>query len=309
MKLGKFELKNGLILPPVAGYSDIGMRKLCYRYGAELCFTEMVSAKGLVYGGDGSKELLYTAEEEPVRAVQLFGREESFIARAVRHEALAKFQIIDINFGCPVPKVVKNGEGSALLREPEQIYKIIKTAADAAEGRPVTGKIRAGFVQGERLAVEAALAIQEGGGAMVTVHGRTRDMLYSGKADLTIIKDVKDALRVPVVGNGDVVDRKSYLDMRSTGVDGVAIARGAIGRPYIFSEVLGQTVAYDIAALVREHLEELMKVYPERIAVNNIKKHVVQYVKGKRGNKRVKELVFCAETAEDVMNALRAMEE
>jgi tRNA-dihydrouridine synthase B len=304
MRIGNLDIKNGLILPPVAGYSDVGMRKLCYRYGAGLCFTEMVSAKGLVYGGEGSRELLYTSEEEPIRAVQLFGREESFIARAVQHEALAKFGIIDINFGCPVPKVVKNGEGSALLREPEQIYRIVKAAVDAAQGRAVTGKIRAGFTKGENLAIEAALAIQEAGGAMVTVHGRTRDMFYSGKADLTIIKDVKDALRVPVVGNGDVTDRKSYLEMLSTGVDGVAIARGAFGRPTIFSEVLGQSVSYDISELVREHLEELLKVYPERIAVNNIKKHVVFYIKGIRGNKIIKEMVFCAKTANEVLEAL-----
>lgn len=304
MRIGNYDIKNGLIFPPVAGYSDAGMRKLCYRYGAGLCFTEMVSAKGLVYGGEGSRELLYTSEEEPIKAVQLFGREEDFIARAVRHEALSKFQMIDINFGCPVPKVVKNGEGSALLKEPGQIYRVIKAAVDAADGRIVTGKIRAGFTRGEHLAVEAALAIQEAGGAMVTVHGRTRDMLYSGRADLGVIKDVKDALRVPVVGNGDVVDRKSYLEMLSTGVDGVAIARGAFGRPYIFAEVLGQSVSYDIVALVREHLDELLKAYPERVAVNNIKKHVVFYVKGIRGGKVVKENVFRAETAGQVMRAL-----
>lgn len=308
MRIGKFELKKGLILPPIAGYSDIGMRMLCLRYGAELAFTEMVSAKGLVYNSEGTKELLVTHATEKIKAVQLFGREEEFIERAVRHEALAKFDIIDINFGCPVHKIVRSGEGSALMKEPEQVYKIIKRAAEAAEGRPITGKIRAGFSGGSRNAVEVGLAIQEAGGAAVTVHGRTRDMMYSGRADLSIIKEVKDALGITVVGNGDVTDKESYLNMLSTGVDGVAIGRGAIGRPYVFAEVLGvPSEGIEIAELVREHLDELLKYYPERVAVNNIKKHVVFYVKGVKGSKKIKENVFRAETRTQILDSFAAI--
>ncbi|MDD3946271.1 MAG: tRNA-dihydrouridine synthase [Clostridia bacterium] len=303
MQIGEFVLQNGLILPPIAGYSDIGMRMLCVRYGAELTFTEMVSAKGLVYNNENTKELLFTHDTEPIKAVQLFGREEDFFQKAIRHEALRPFDIIDINFGCPVNKIVRNGEGSALMKEPEQIYKIIKKCIEAADGRPVTGKIRAGFSQEWRNAVEVALAIQDAGGAMVTVHGRTRDMMYSGKADLEIIKEVKDAVSIPVTGNGDVCDRESYLRMLSTGVDGVAIARGAIGRPSIFSEVLGKGVQFEIKELVREHLDELLKYYPERVAVNNIKKHVACYVKGQRGAKQRKEQVFRAETTTQILDS------
>ncbi|HOB64086.1 MAG: tRNA dihydrouridine synthase DusB [Clostridiales bacterium] len=304
MKLGRFELKHGLILPPIAGYSDVGMRMLCIRYGAELTFTEMVSAKGLVYGNENTRELLITHETEKIKAVQLFGREEGFIARAVQLEPLKKFDIIDINFGCPVHKIVKSGEGSALMKEPEQVYKIIKYAVEAAEGRLVTGKIRAGWSKDFRNAVEVALAIQEGGGAMVTVHGRTRDMLYSGFADPGIIKEVKDSLKIPVVANGDIADRESYLRMLSaTGADGVAIGRGAIGRPYVFSEVLGKTVEYDIGELLREHIEELLKYYPERVVVNNIKKHAAFYVKGRKGAKQIKESVLRAATVKEVLDS------
>lgn len=303
MRIGKFELDNGLILPPIAGYSDIGMRMLCIRYGAELAFTEMVSAKGLVYNSENTKELLVTHKTETVKAVQLFGREEEFFEKAIRHEALSEFDIIDINFGCPVHKIVRSGEGSSLMKEPEQVYKIIKASVAAAGGRPVTGKIRAGFSQDYRNAVEVALAIQEGGGSMVTVHGRTRDMMYSGYADLKIIKEVKSAVGIPVVGNGDVIDRKSYLNMLSTGVDGVAIGRGAIGRPYVFSEIMGIAAEYDIKELVKEHLDELLKYYPEKVAVNNMKKHVVFYVKGQKGAKQIKESVFRAETAVQILDS------
>lgn len=302
MRIGNFELENNLILPPIAGYSDIGMRMLCIRYGADIAFTEMVSAKGLVYNNENTKDLLVTHASERIKAVQLFGREEEFFARAIRHEALDGFDIIDINFGCPVHKIVRSGEGSALMQEPQQVYNIIKASVEAAEGRTVTGKIRAGFAPERRNAVEVALAIQEAGGGMVTVHGRTRDMMYAGRADLQIIKDVKDALKIPVVGNGDVADRQSCLNMLSTGVDGVAIARGAIGRPYVFCEVLGKNPDYDINNLIKEHLQELLKYYPQRVAVNNMKKHIVLYTKGQKGAKQIKERVFGAETAQQILD-------
>jgi MazG family protein len=297
MKIGKLSPGTDLILPPVAGFSDIGLRRLCKRYGAGLTFTEMVSAKGLVYGNENTAALLLTDGSEDIKGVQLFGREPEIIAKAAVLPELEKFQIIDINAGCPVPKIVKNGEGSALMKEPLLIHNIVRAVKEAAPDREVTVKMRAGFDKNSVNAVECALAAEKGGASAVTVHGRTRDTMYSGKADLSIIRAVKDALKIPVIGNGDVIDRESYLRMLEyTGADGVAIARGAVGRPWVFSEVRGIPVEYDLFSTVKEHIEILASVLPEKLVVNVMKKHIAAYMKGVRGGKQVKEVAYAAES-------------
>ena len=303
MKIGNLETKSNYFLPAIAGYSDVAMRVLCYRYGAGLCFTEMVSAKGLCYGSENTKALLVTDDREDFKAVQLFGREPEFIARAIKHEALKKFNIIDFNFGCPVPKIVGNGEGSAMMKEPDLVKKIIETAVEASEGKVITAKIRAGFNKDSVNAVEVACAIEEGGASMVTVHGRTRDMFYTGKADLDIIKKVKDSVKIPVVGNGDVVDKESASRMfEVTGCDGIAVARGALGRPYIFAELRDESSAIQVLDLLKEQAVMLSKVMPERIAVNNMKKHIAFYMKGIRNGKDVKLKAFQARTLDDILS-------
>ncbi|MFA5449448.1 MAG: tRNA-dihydrouridine synthase [Clostridia bacterium] len=306
MKIGKFSLPTHLILPAIAGFSDVGLRMLCLRYGASLTFTEMVSAKGLLYGNENTAALLTTHPSEKIKAVQLFGGEPEIIASAIQTKELEKFDIIDINFGCPVPKIVKNQEGSALMRMPYLVHNIIKAAVAAADGRAVTAKIRAGFSPEEKNAPEVAKACEEGGAAMVTIHGRTRDMFYSGVSDLEIIRKVKDAVKIPVVGNGDVVDRNSYLRMLEyTGVDGVAIARGAIGKPYVFAEVRGVEADYNIAKLISEHTRELLKTMPEFAAVNNMKKHIAAYVRGLVGAKKIRTDIYNAESLADIDRIVR----
>ncbi len=305
MKIGNLTLQSNAILPAIAGYSDVGMRMLCSQFGAGITYTEMVSAKGLLFNNENTKALLATNEHENIKGVQLFGREPELIARAICKPELAKFDIIDINMGCPMPKIYKNGEGSSLMREPKLVEEIIRSAVAVSGGRPVTGKIRAGFSQEERNAVEVAQAIQAGGGSAVTVHGRTRDMLYSGTADLDIIKSVKEAVTIPVLGNGDVVDRQSYLKMMEyCGVDGVAIARGAVGRPYIFKEVQGEQPEVIISDLIKSHISALIGSMPERVIVNSMKKHIASYYKGMKGNKQIKTAIMQATTLQEVYSML-----
>lgn len=306
MKIGNITVSGDLILPAIAGYGDAGMRMLARRYGAALTFTEMVSAKALVYGNNNTKTLLHTAVNEDVKGIQLFGSEPYFFAKAIRLPELDKFDIIDINMGCPMPKIYKNGEGSALMRNPVLVREIVEAAVSAAGERPVTVKIRAGFSAKEINAPEIASAAEDGGASAVTVHGRTRDMLYGGKSDNGIIAKVKNAVKIPVIGNGDVIDRESYLRMKEeTGADGVAVARAAVGRPYVFAEITsGEKISADIKSLVTEHLLEILRYMPERQAVNSLKKHISAYYKGVRGGKEVKLAAFKAENIEELLDCL-----
>ncbi len=288
-----------LILAPIAGYSDVGMRTLCAEYGAGLTYTEMVSAKGLHYNNENTKDLLHVGREEKNVGVQLFGSDPDIIAEAINGDALKDFSIVDINMGCPVPKIVNNGEGSALMKNPDLIYKIMKRATEGTD-KKITAKIRAGYYNGYENAVECALALQEGGASMVTVHGRTREMFYSGRADYGIIEKVKESLDIPVCGNGDVTDRESYLRMKeTTGVDYVMIARGAIGRPYVFADILGREYTYDIKETILRHIGYL-SFLPERVVVNCMKKQIGFYVKGTNGQKKVKEKVFSSQNLEEL---------
>ncbi len=307
VKIGDIELNSKFILPAIAGFSDIGLRVLSYRYGAGLCVGEMVSAKGLVYGSDNTEALLKVDAREPIKAVQLFGSEPEFIERAVKHKALNKFDIIDLNFGCPVPKIVKNGEGSALMRDPYRLGTVVSTAVKASGGRPVTAKMRIGFNENEINCVRVAKEIEEAGAVAITVHGRTREQFYSGEVNLDAIKAVKDAVGIPVFGNGNVTDAHKADEMfEHTSVDGIAVARGAIGRPYIFTELMGQVPVYDITELIMEHFALLESTMPERVAVNCIKKHIAAYTYGLRGGKDIKNKVFASTTRDEIIDVAKS---
>ena len=237
MKIGNITLNNNIFLAPMAGITDLPFRIMCKRYGAGLTYTEMVSSKALYYDDKKTMSLITTTQEEKPFAVQIFGSDPDIMAKTAYKALSTGASIIDINMGCPAPKVANNGDGSALLNNPELIGKIVKAVSGAVDV-PVTCKIRSGFK--EVADVEyIAKTIEQNGASLITVHPRTREMYYSGTADRSIIKLVKQSVCIPVIGNGDIFDAQSAIDMLSdTGCDGVMVARGAQGNPFIFRQIL-----------------------------------------------------------------------
>ena len=226
--------------------------------GASLTVTEMVSAKALMYESAKTYDLLQTFEGEKPVAVQIFGREPEIMALACKNPALDKFDIIDINMGCPAPKIVKNGEGSALMKEFDLAKDIIKACVNATK-KPVTVKFRLGFEEDNIVAVEFAKMCEESGASAITVHGRTREQFYSGKVNYEAIKAIKQAVKIPVIGNGDITDKESLKRMLATGVDAVMIGRGAIGNPWIFKELLGEPYIKDKLNIIKKQIEYLIQ--------------------------------------------------
>ena len=299
IRIGNLELASPWLLAPMAGFTDAVMRTLCEEQGAALTYTEMVSAKGLYYGGSKTEELTYIPEDAGPTAIQIFGSEPEIMAYAARELDSLPDRVLDINMGCPVPKVVRNGDGSALMRDPGLVHDIVK-AVTAATGKPVTVKIRKGLEEKTPNAVEVALAAQEGGASAVCVHGRFRSQYYSGEADRGIIKDVKDALSVPVIASGDVTDAASGMSMlEETGCDMVMIGRGALGNPWIFRELDAAWKGEEIPprpseeekiSMMIRHLEMLCGLKGERTGVREFRKYIMRYTKGMRGAAAVRRL-------------------
>ena len=236
-KIGNVQLKNPFILAPLAGITDAPFRRICGEMGAALVCSEMVSAKGLWYKDKNTDKLLDILPGEAPVSYQIFGHEPEIVAEAVRMLNRRSNVLLDINMGCPVPKIVRNEEGSALMRKPKLVYEVVRAAVEASE-KPITVKIRAGWNDAEKNAAEVARAIEAAGASAVAVHGRTREQFYSGSADWTVIADVKQAVSIPVIGNGDVTDVASARRMmRETGCDLVMIGRGALGNPWIFEQL------------------------------------------------------------------------
>ena len=292
--VGGLTLSNNIFLAPLAGVTDLAFRILCKEQGAGLVVSEMISAKGVHYGGSGSIELARSDVREAPLSVQIFGSEPDLMA-----EAAARFQdegagMIDINMGCPMRKITGNGEGSALMRSPALIEQIVARVKDAVS-IPVTVKLRRGFTADKETAVECALAAQAGGASWVTVHGRFRDEYYTGKSDLACIRRVKEALQIPVIGNGDIVDTQTALRaFRETGCDGIMIGRGALGNPWIFRELRGHQGTPTLAEkkeMILRHLALVMEFKGETLGVPEMRKHVAWYLKGLHGSARVRDAV------------------
>lgn len=301
--IGGVQIKNRLVLAPMAGYTDYAMRELCAESGAGLTVTEMVSAKGLVYSPNKCEGLLLIAPHESVKCVQLFGHEPEFFEKALGTDELAAFDIIDVNMGCPVPKIVRNGEGSALMNEPALAEKIVKACVKAAGGRPVTVKTRLGFGEGDFTAIEFCKRMEGAGAAAITLHGRTRAQGYAGLADRDKIEKVKNALSVPLIGNGDV-NARNVCDMLSR-TDAAAIGRAAVGNPFIFAEILGGKPSESIRDLVLRHIALSYDAYGERYTFINIRKHLAAYLGGVRGGKEIRIKLFSAESTDELIELVK----
>ena len=290
--IGRQEIRGFAALAPMAGVADRAFRRLCVDYGAAYVVSEMVSCKGLCFGDRKSEELLMLDEDEHPAAVQLFGDDPDIMARAAEKAMAAGPEIIDINMGCPAPKIAGNHCGSALMREPELCRRIVAAVAGAVDV-PVTVKIRKGYSRQEVNAVEVALACEAGGAAAITVHGRTRDQMYAPPVDWDIIREVKRAVKVPVIGNGDVIDAASAAALyEHTGCDLVMVGRGALGAPWVFAQIqayLGSGVRLPdppvekrMAVLLRQ-ARLTAELKGERIALREIRKHAAWYMRGLRG--------------------------
>ncbi|MDF2591345.1 MAG: TIM-barrel protein nifR3 family [Clostridia bacterium] len=315
MKIGNVQLANNVFLAPMAGITDMAYRAICKEFGCGLTYTEMVSAKGLYYKSENTKDLMALAPEEKPAAIQIFGSDPDVLASIAAQVQEAGADIIDINMGCPTPKIVRNGDGSALMQRPELVAEIVKKVT-AAVTVPITIKIRKGWDENSINAVEIAQAAEENGAKAVTVHGRTREQFYTGKADWEIIKKVKQALKIPVIGNGDVVSPESAKKMlETTGCDAVMIARGAEGNPWIFKSVieylrsgilLPEPSYEEKIEMALYHLEQTILLKGENIGIKEMRKHIAWYIKGLPGSAIIKTEVFKLDKEEDVKKMLHS---
>lgn len=292
MKIKNVEIKNNLFLAPMAGITDKAFRYLCKKFGAGLTYTEMVSVKGLFYNSKNTKELLEIAENETPCAVQLFGNEPEVFRTVLKSGVLDKFDIIDINMGCPAPKIVKNGDGSSLMKDLNLASEIIKACVESTD-KPITVKFRKGFFKTDDKLIEFAKMCEKSGASAITVHPRTREDFFTGKINVEDIKKVKESVNIPVIGNGDVVDKCSYEHMLSSGCDGVMIGRASFGCPEIFSILQGFEVKETKLEIIKEHLQLLRQDYEDSFIVKLFKKHILAYLAGfKNANELKRQIVL-----------------
>ena len=313
LNIGGVVVENGLVLAPMAGVTDLSFRRLCKEQGCGLVVTEMVSAKAILYKNRNTQELLRIRDEERPAAVQLFGSDAEIMGEIAGVVSEGKCDLIDVNMGCPVPKIVNNGEGSALLREPKKVEAIL-TAMVKKSKKPVTVKIRKGFNDASVNAVEIAKIAEGCGAAAVAVHGRTREQFYSGKADWEIIRQVKEAVKIPVIGNGDVYGAKEAKAMLElTGCDGVMIGRGAKGNPWIFSQILhyletGEVLpgpsVLEIKAMILRHGQLLSEDKGEFTAMREMRKHMAWYTAGLPHSAALRNEINLVETLEEMVGLL-----
>ena len=306
IKISNLETENNIFLAPLAGYTNAVFRKMCFDLGAGLTFTEMVSAKGLVYGSEKTKELLAIPDGySGIKACQIFGSDPDIMKAAAQSEDLAPFDLIDINMGCPMPKIYNNGEGSALLNDLPLAGKII--SAVKKSGKAVSVKFRIGLTEDKIISAEFARVCEDAGADMITVHGRTRDKIYAGAVNYEAIAQAKRTVKIPVIANGGIFsssDCQKLIDR--TGADGVMVARGAMYRPWIFARVTGRE--YDTKSLVLKQLDDTLEAYGERFACVFMRKMIAFYLKNKPNSAALRVRLMQAPATEAVKEILEEIE-
>lgn len=314
LKIGNVELNNNIILGPMAGLTDRPFRIICEKFNPGLVVTEMCSSKALMYNDNKTKLLLNTTNEKRPVAVQIFGSDAYSIAFATKYindRNLAN--IIDINMGCPAPKVVKNGDGSKLLLEPEKVYEITKSAVENSN-IPITVKIRTGWDSEHITAVEVAKNIERAGASAITIHGRTRSQFYSGEVKLSLIKEVKEAVKIPVIGNGDICNFEDAERMfKETNCDGIMISRASLGNPWIFENMINQFEDKQIRKIsneeklqiILEHIELEIKEKGEYTGIREMRKHLSYYIRGEQNASEIRQKINRLETKSEVEKTLK----
>jgi len=312
LKIGNVELKNNVFLAPMAGITDRAFRIICKEHGAGLATTEMASSKAIFYNDEKTKKLLNIEDEQRPISVQIFGSDVEAMITATKY--VDNFaDIIDINMGCPAPKVVKNGDGSKLLLDLNLAYKIVEAVVNNTT-KPVTVKIRKGWDDNNIVAKEAAILLEKAGASAITIHGRTRQEFYTGVADLDIIKSVKEAVNIPVIGNGDITSEESAKRMfEYTGVDGIMCGRGALGNPWIFEQIiyfletgnkLEAPSLKEKLEVMKKHIKMEVEEKGENVAIKEMRKHISWYIKNLKDSSKMRDRVNQIETEKELLDTL-----
>ena len=303
LAVGNTQVKNNIFLAPMAGYTDYAFRHLALKLGAGLTFTELVSAKGLILGGSANGELLFSGEDTKNTVAQIFGSDPYYMRKAVESEYIRPFETVDINMGCPVPKVFKNGEGSALLTDIKKAETIIKECVKC--GKNITVKIRTGIKYGDDIATDYAVMAEQAGAKLITIHGRVREAYYSGEPDYNAIEKAKRAVSIPVIANGGIYTEEDADKMlENTGADGVMLARGGIANPFLFSKITETETDMTLKDFIISHVKLMAERYSDKRAALEFRKFTPYYFRCMAGVKDIKLKINSAESTSEIIEII-----